>query len=52
MLKLNNYDFEFEKLFRKAPNTINIRLKHINDSTVELKVKKMQREYFPANIKS
>ncbi|WP_216712735.1 hypothetical protein [Pseudoalteromonas sp. TB64] len=31
MLKLNNYDFEFEKLFRKAPITIEIRLADMNN---------------------
>ncbi|MGK2236984.1 MAG: hypothetical protein ACI85L_002149 [Pseudomonadota bacterium] len=39
MLKLNNYDFEFEKLFKKAPITIDIRLKHIDDSAVDFEVK-------------
>ena len=39
MLKLNNYDFEFEKLFKKAPITIDIRLKHINDSAVDFEIK-------------
>jgi len=39
MLKLNNYDFKFEKLFKKAPITIDIRLKHIKDSTVDYEVK-------------
>lgn len=32
MLKLNNYDFKFEKLFKKAPITIEIRLADINNS--------------------
>ena len=32
MLKLNNYDFKFEKLFKKAPITIEIRLADMNNS--------------------
>ena len=39
MLKLNNYNFEFEKLFNKAPKTIDIRLKHVNDSSIDKEVK-------------
>ncbi|MBB1282562.1 immunity 49 family protein [Pseudoalteromonas sp. SR41-1] len=39
MLRLNNYDFEFEKFFKKAPITIDIRLKHIDDSAVDFEVK-------------
>lgn len=31
MLKLNNYDFKFEKLFKKAPITIEIRLADMNN---------------------
>jgi len=41
MLKLNNYDFEVGKLFKKAPKTIDIRLKHVNDPSVDLETKKM-----------
>lgn len=40
MLKLNNYDFEFEELFEDAPITIEIRLKHMNDPSVEVDTKK------------
>jgi len=39
MLKLNEYNFEFEKLFNKAPKTIDIRLKHVNDSSIDKEVK-------------
>ncbi len=31
MLKLNNYEFEFDELFEEAPITISIRLKHMDD---------------------
>lgn len=40
MLKLNNYDFEFDELFEESPITIEIRLKHMNDPSVELDTKK------------
>ena len=31
MLKLNNYDFEFEELFEDSPMVIEVRLADIND---------------------
>jgi len=39
MLKLNNYDFEFDELFEEAPVTIDIRLKHVNDLSIDIEVR-------------
>ncbi|WOC28303.1 hypothetical protein LY624_20740 [Pseudoalteromonas sp. N1230-9] len=36
MLKLNNYDFKFEKLFKKAPITIDIRLADMDNREAPL----------------
>ena len=40
MLKLNNYDFEFEELFEESPITIEIRLRHMSEQSVEVDIKK------------
>jgi hypothetical protein len=40
MLKLNNYDFEFEELFEDAPMFIEVRLADINDTLASRKDKK------------
>ncbi|MBB1402087.1 Imm49 family immunity protein [Pseudoalteromonas sp. SG45-1] len=40
MLKLNNYDFEFEELFEDAPMFIDVRLADINDTLAPQKDKK------------
>ncbi|KAA1156176.1 hypothetical protein [Pseudoalteromonas fuliginea] len=40
MLKLNNYDFEFDELFEESPITIEIRLRHMSDQSVEVGIKK------------
>ena len=40
MLKLNNYDFEFEELFEDAPMFIEVRLADINNHLASQKDKK------------
>ena len=39
MLKLNSYKFDFQELFEESPITIDIRLKHYKDSSIDLEVK-------------
>ena len=39
MLKLNEYDFEFDELFEEAPITIAIRLEDMTDASIDLEDK-------------